>query len=102
MHTFSNFFAIFDYETIAFCDLRVYILMILYKISKILTPITRVSDPHHFNADPDSDPAYHFNAGPDPAFHFYAYHFQDPDPAPHKGEVNLRLPLAYKPSRPPF
>jgi hypothetical protein len=31
-----------------------------------------ISDPHHFNADPD--PAFHFNADPDPdpAFYFNA------------------------------
>ncbi len=28
-------------------------------------PVTRVADPHHFNAD--QDPAFHFNADPDPA-----------------------------------
>jgi hypothetical protein len=39
----------------------------------------RVSDPHHFFADPD------------PAFHFGA------DPAPHQGDAYL-LPLAYRPS----
>jgi hypothetical protein len=27
--------------------------------------LTRVTDPHHFNADPDT--AFHFNADPDPA-----------------------------------
>jgi hypothetical protein len=45
----------------------------------------RVSDPRHFNVDPD--PAFHFNA--------------DPDPAPHENEANLR-PLATRPSKPPF
>ncbi len=59
--------------------------------------MTRVSNPHNFNADPDS--AFHFNADPHPAFHFNAY--QDLDPAPNQGDANLR-PLAYKPSRPPF
>jgi hypothetical protein len=71
--------------------------------------MTRVSDSHHFNADPNPDPAFHFNTDPDPAFHFNtdpdpAFHFnayQDPDPAPHQGKANLR-PLVYKPSRPPF
>ncbi len=43
----------------------------------------RVSDLHHFKADPD--PAFHFNADPDP----------------HPGDTNLR-PLAHRPSRPPF
>ncbi len=46
------------------------------------TYLCRVSDPHHFNADPD--PAFHFNA--------------DPNTAYHQGDANLR-PLA---SRPPF
>jgi hypothetical protein len=32
---------------------------------------TRVWDPHRFHADPDSDPAFHFNAGPDPAFQLF-------------------------------
>ncbi len=49
--------------------------------------IARVSDPHHFSADPN--PAFHFNADP------------DPDPAPNQGDPNLR-PLAHRPSRPPF
>jgi hypothetical protein len=40
----------------------------------------RVSDPYHFNADPD--PACPFNVDP------------DPDPPPRQGDVNLR-PLAY-------
>jgi hypothetical protein len=50
------------------------------------------SDPHHFNADPD--PAFHFNADPDsdPALHFN----EDPDP-----EENLR-PLLSRASKAPF
>jgi hypothetical protein len=36
---------------------------------------TRVWDLHLFNANPDSDPAFYINAGPDPAFHL------DTDPA---------------------
>ncbi len=36
---------------------------------------TRISDPQHFNADPDSDPAFYINADSDPAFHL------DTDPA---------------------
>jgi hypothetical protein len=42
-----------------------------------LVLLSRVEDPHHFNAD--SDPAFHLNADPDPAFHFNA----DLDPGPH-------------------
>ncbi len=75
----------------------------------------RVSDPHHFNADPDQEPdldlSFHFNADPDPnpTFHFNAdpdpnqtFTFStDPDPVPHQGDANLR-PLAYRHSRPPF
>ncbi len=37
--------------------------------------LSRVADPHHFNADPD--PAFHLKADPDPSFHFNA----DLDPA---------------------
>ncbi len=33
--------------------------------------------PHHVDADPNTDPAFHFVADPDPTFHFDA----DPDPA---------------------
>jgi hypothetical protein len=52
-------------------------------------PSTSVADPHHFNADPDPDPACHIYADPDPdpACHLYAdpdpiFHFvADPDPA---------------------
>jgi hypothetical protein len=36
---------------------------------------------NHFNADPDLDPAFFFNADPDQAFHFNAD--QGPDPDPH-------------------
>jgi hypothetical protein len=58
-----------------------------------------IADPHHFNADPD--PAFHFNPDPDPdpAFHFNAD--PDPDPAPHRSERNLRT-LVYRPSMTPF
>jgi hypothetical protein len=59
---------------------------------------TWVSDPHHFNADPD--PAFHLNADLDPSFHFIAV--PDPDPDPHQGDANLRQ-MAYGPSsRPTF
>jgi hypothetical protein len=33
---------------------------------------------HHIDADPDPDPASHFDVDPDPSFHFNA----DADPAP--------------------
>jgi hypothetical protein len=32
--------------------------------------LKRVADPHHIDADPDPDPACHFDADPDPTFHF--------------------------------
>jgi hypothetical protein len=51
----------------------------------IICRLIKVSDPHHFNVDPD------------PAFHFIA----DLGLAPHQGDANLQS-LAYKPSRPPF
>jgi len=44
-----------------------------------------VADPHHFNADPDPDPAFHCNA--------YA------NPATHQCDGHLR-PLIYTYSRP--
>jgi hypothetical protein len=67
----------------------------------------RVSDPHHFNADPGSsfffnaDPgsSFFFNADPDPAFHLNVD--PDPDPVPHQCNENLR-PLAYRPFKYPF
>jgi hypothetical protein len=57
----------------------------------------RVADPHHFNVDPDPEPAFHFYMDPDPAFHVNAY----PDPAPYQSDGNLR-PLVYRPSVVPF
>jgi hypothetical protein len=44
--------------------------------------VFKVADPHHFNADPDPDPAFNFNADPDPAY-------ADPDP-PLQSDGNLR------------
>jgi hypothetical protein len=38
----------------------------------------RVADPHHIDADPDPDPAVHFDAGPDPA----SQNDADTDPEP--------------------
>ncbi len=38
--------------------------------------IISIADPHHFHADPDPDPACHFDAAPDPIFHPDV----DPDP----------------------
>ncbi len=47
-------------------------------------PLTcRDADPHHFNADPDPDPAFHFKTDLDPAYHFNA----DPDPAPRQSDM---------------
>jgi len=50
-----------------------------------------VSDPGHFNADPDT--SFHFNAGPDPhpTFHLKA----DPYPVPH---YSVAIWLVYRPS----
>jgi hypothetical protein len=55
--------------------------------------LTSVPDPHHFDADPDADPACYFDADPDadPAHHFDkdpdanpTFHFgADPDPTFH-------------------
>ncbi len=45
-----------------------------------------VADPHHFDADPDPDPACHFDADPDPTFHFDA----DPDPCFQIKAQNLK------------
>ncbi len=47
--------------------------------------VKQVADPHHFHAVPD------------PAFPFNAY----PDPAPHQDDANLR-PLVYRHSRAPY
>ncbi len=61
--------------------------------------VCRDANPHHFNADPNSDPAFFFNADPDPDFHFNA----DQDPAPRQCNANLRpLSSVYRPSRAPF
>ncbi len=49
--------------------------------------LVRISDPQQSNADPDPDPAFHFNADPDPALHFNA----SPNPAPHQDDENLGL-----------
>ncbi len=43
------------------------------RLTEVKLQGTRVTDPHHFNADPD--PAFHLNADPDLAFHLNA----DPD-----------------------
>jgi hypothetical protein len=32
--------------------------------------LNSVADPHHLDANPDPDPASHFDADPDPTFHF--------------------------------
>ncbi len=37
--------------------------------------LSNVADPHHFNGDPDPDPAFHSDTDPDPTFPFDA----DPD-----------------------
>ncbi len=43
--------------------------------------VSRVADPHHFNADTDPYPTFHFNGDPDP----------------HRSDVNLGPPV-YGPS----
>jgi hypothetical protein len=43
----------------------------------------RVADQRHFDASPNPDPASHFDADPDSAFHFYADLHPDPDPTFH-------------------
>jgi hypothetical protein len=50
------------------------------KTDYVLYLRSSVSDPHHFDADSDPDPACHFDADPDtdPASHLDA----DPDPNP--------------------
>ncbi len=54
----------------------------------IIEPLIRVADPHHFNADPDLAPAFHFNgADPDPTLHFNA----DPDPDPTITSMRIRI-----------
>jgi hypothetical protein len=42
--------------------------------------LSRVADPHHFNANPDPDPAFPFNADPepDPAFSLMLIRIQLP------------------------
>jgi hypothetical protein len=54
-----------------------------------------VADPTQFDAVPDLDLAFQLEANPDLTFHFDAN--PDPDPAPHKGDANLR-PLALRSS----
>jgi hypothetical protein len=48
------------------------------------TLYSSVTDPKHYDVDPDPDPSFHFVAGldPDPTFHSDA----DPDPAPHQSD----------------
>ncbi len=51
----------------------------------ILTSLGSAADPHHFDADPDLDPACHLDPDPDPACHF--------DPGPNKPAQNLEKVL---------
>jgi hypothetical protein len=39
----------------------------------ILTRLRSAADPHHLDADPDLDPAFHLDPDPDPACHFDPY-----------------------------
>ncbi len=48
---------------------------------------SRVSNPDHFDSDPDPAPAFHSNADQDPSFHFNA----DSDPASHQGDADPRI-----------
>jgi len=57
----------------------------------------RVADLQHFNAEPD--PAFHYDADSDLALLFNED--PDPDPVPHQSNANLR-PLVYRPSITPF
>ncbi len=50
-----------------------------------------VADLHHIDADPDADPACHFDPYPNPAWHFDA----DPDPTFHFDTDQIRI-LAFK------
>jgi hypothetical protein len=52
---------------------------------------TSVTDPYHFGADADPDPACPFDADPDPTFHFDA----DPDPSFYPKAQNLEKVLKY-------
>ncbi len=56
-------------------------------ISKKIRVSSSVADPHRLDADPDPDPACHFDGNPDPdpdpACHFDANPDQDPNSACH-------------------
>ncbi len=54
--------------------------------------VSRVADPHHVDADPESDPAFHFDADPDPTFHSDAG--LDPDPTLNLMRIRI-LPLTF-------
>ncbi len=63
----------------------------------MMRPEIRVAVPYHFYAG--LDPAFHFNAdpNPDPAFYLNS----DPENAPHQIVANLQ-PLVSRPSMAPF
>ncbi len=52
-----------------------------HRLLNLAIPIHTASfeDPHHFDADPDPDPAFDFAADPDPIFYFDAVPDPDPD-----------------------
>ncbi len=54
-----------------------------------------VADPHHLNADPETDPSFHLIADTDATFYLNAD--QVPDPAPHQSDANLRYHGTYPP-----
>jgi hypothetical protein len=59
----------------------------------------RVADPHHFNADPDPDPAFLLDVDQEPTL--YINVDPDTDPAPHQSDANLQ-PRADRLSRASF
>ncbi len=53
-----------------------------------------VADPHHFDADPEPEPAFHYGADPDPTFHSDTD--PDPDPTYNLTRIWIRiLPLTF-------
>ncbi len=50
---------------------------IFFRLGSALVIYNQFADPHHFYAHADPDSACHFDADPDPTFHFF---YADPDP----------------------
>jgi hypothetical protein len=42
---------------------------------KVIT-FSSVADPHHFDANPDPDPTFHFDTDPDPSFQINAQNLE--------------------------